>query len=273
MISGTEIINPDGKTYTKLVTITKDDLKKHNLEGKPQEGLMPYEDFTKKGWYQVERKYGDNLGYVPYKNYIDDPIANKLPTESGKFEIYCQRLVDAYNVYGLSKIAPIAKYEPPRFGYESTFSDWKNKIKGEYPFQYINIHHIRRTHSNLDNVAQLREIFEDTVYMNTLDAEKLGIKHGEHVIVSSPAGKILRRATVTPTLMPGVISLTEGAWFKPDDDEKIDLAGCANSLYPDNMTGEGQTSYNTAICKVEKYTGTAPKADYLWEPRLPKFAK
>ena len=43
---------------------------------------------------------------MPYKNYYDDPEGNLVGTESGKFEIYCSKLVDMVSAYGYTELSP-----------------------------------------------------------------------------------------------------------------------------------------------------------------------
>ena len=80
--------------------------------------------------------------------------------------------------------------------------------KGDYPFQVFNPHYFkRRFHSTFDNVAQLREAMPNPVYINANDAEEIGIKDGETVLLSNQYGKVSRPAKVVETIMPGTVAL------------------------------------------------------------------
>ncbi|MFS8629845.1 MAG: molybdopterin-dependent oxidoreductase, partial [Bacillales bacterium] len=221
-IAGSEVIKEDGTGYEPLVTITQKDIDEWGVEGKPQQGRIPLKEFLEKGVYQAELKK-DQL-YIAGKDFRDDPENNPLDTASGKLEIHCQPLSDIIEAFGFTKIAPVAKYDPPEEGYEDTFADYEKGIKGDYPLQLYTIHYPRRSHSVFDNVPQLREAFPQEFFMSPEDAKKRGIKDGDTVLIKSRHGKVLRPVTLTERIMPGVTTLGEGAWVERDDETGIDKA-------------------------------------------------
>ncbi|WP_221760739.1 molybdopterin dinucleotide binding domain-containing protein [Bacillus salinus] len=202
------------------------------------------------------------------EDFVKDPEANPLSTKSGKLEIHCQALSDKIAQYGFTTIPPIAKYEPPLDGYEDTFKDWKNKVKGDYPFQLVTDHYGRRSHSVFDNVPQLREAYPQDFLMNTRDGEALGIKDGDTVLIESAYGKVIRNVGLTETMMPGVVSLGEGAWVELDEETGIDKAGATNMLCGARLSGQGEEPWNTTIVRVEKYKGKPLKPDCEWDQRV-----
>lgn len=245
---------PDGKKKTPLVTITAADIAEWGVEGEPQEGQITLNEFKEKGLYQVERKPGDNYGFIAYKSFRDDPLANPLETESGKMEIYSRALAKRINNMGYSKIEAIPTYIPPVEGYQATFSNWKSKEKGDYSFQVINPHYLRRSHSVFDNVQWLRETWPNPVFINSDDAMKLGIMDGDTVMLTSQHGKVLRTALVTQRFMPGVIGLPHGSWVDMDEKTGIDRGGADNILCGPVSTGQGASGWNTCVVNLEKYT-------------------
>ena len=263
-MSGAEVVCEDGKTYETLLSFTEEDINELGVEGQPQTGRISWKEFQKTGVYQVKREPGDAYGYVEYEDYIRDPRKNPIKTQSGKFEICCPSLVERYDEFGLTPIDPIAKYVPQVDGYESTFMDWEKKIKGKYPFQLISIHHIRRAHQAFDHVSVMRELFPNEVLMNQVDAQQLEIDSEDTILISNDTGKILRRVSISPLIMPGVIIIGQGAWTKMNA-IGIDEGGNANVLSPGRMCGEGQTPWNTVIVNVEKWMGASPAPDYLWK--------
>lgn len=267
-LAGAEVINEDGETYSTLVTITKEDIKEWGVTGEPQEGKIGIKELVERGVYQVPRSPNDNFKFIPMKDYVDDPVANPLNTKSGKLEIHCQAVTDKIAQFGFTTCPPIAKYEPPVEGYEDTFSDWDNKVKGEYPFQLYTIHYARRAHSVMDNVPQLREAFPQDFIMNTRDANKLGLKDGDTVLISSKHGKVLRPLTTTECMMPGVVTLGEGAWVDLDEETGIDRAGATNVLCGARLSGQGEEPWNTTIVRVDKWEGEPLKPDCEWDQRI-----
>ncbi len=53
--------------------------------------------------------------------------------------------------------------------------------------------------------------------INELDANKLGIRHGEIVEVFNARGRLLAGAFVTKNIRQGVLSIQKGAWYDPED--------------------------------------------------------
>ena len=113
----------------------------------------------------------------------------------------------------------------------------------------------------------MREAFDHPLYMNTLDADRLGMKTGETVLITSKWGQCLRPLLVTETIMPGVLAMGQGAWVEIDEETGIDKAGCMNVLCGPNVTTTGYQAWNTCICNVEKWNGEPLTPDYLWDSR------
>src|SRR3546814_729975 len=204
--------------------------------------IFALREFKEKGIYHIPREPGDNHGYVYLKDFREDPENNPLPTRSGKLEIRCQVLADHVNRLGWSKIRPIPAYHPALEGYEATFSDWKKRIKGEYPLQLYNVHMPRRAHGFFDNAVVMRELFPHEFIMNPLDAEPRGIKNGDTVLVRSRWGKVMRTVWVTPHVMPGVTILGQGGRVDLDEGAGHDRGGRANR--PEERRG-GETGERT----------------------------
>ncbi|KUO65014.1 MAG: dimethyl sulfoxide reductase subunit A [Gracilibacter sp. BRH_c7a] len=255
-IAGCKVTLPDGKTKATLVTITEADIAEWGVEGEPQQGQISLQEFQEKGLYQVERKPGDNYGYIAYKDFRDDPEANPVNTESGKMEIYSRALAERINNMGYGKIEAIPTHTPPVEGYEATFSDWNNKVKGDYPYQVVNPHYLRRSHTVFDNVQWLRETWPNPLFINTQDAKEKGISDGDTVLLTSQHGKTLRTALLTDRFMPGVIGLPHGSWVDMDEKTGIDRGGADNILCGPISTGQGASGWNSCVVNMEKYSGT-----------------
>jgi len=70
--------------------------------------------------------------------------------------------------------------------------------------------------------------------------------------------------------MPGVAVIAQGAWADLSDEDGIDYAGCANTVQGSQLSGEGQSTWNTSRIRVEPWTGACPSAD---ERRPRRFAQ
>lgn len=257
-LSSMTVFDDDGKTYGPAVTITDDDIKSMGVSGKAQQGKMSFADLKAKGVYQVERKQGDNFGYIAFEDFANDPEKNPLETKSGKLEIYCQDLADMVNQMGFSHIEPIPTYIAPENGYESTFSDWRAGTKGDYPMQVINPHYLRRSHTVFDNVPWLREAWANPVFLNADDAAASGIADGDTVLIESPFGATLRNASLSQRIRPGVVGLPHGAWVDVDEETGIDKAGADNYLTGQVATGQGVSGFNSMNCRISKYSTQIP---------------
>ena len=268
-LTQTAVMFPEGPM--PVAAVTEADLEKYGVTGEPQPGIMPFEQYLEDGVYRQERSYDDPwanpMGY-PFAAFVADPEANPLKTTaSGKFEIYCQAKSDWYDmvngyadggegVMDYVKVSPLPKYLEAPFNYKDTFSDWENKVKGEYPIQMTHVHYLRRAHTDCDNLPWLREALQNPVYINPKDAAERGIKTGDTVRVWNQQGQFLRPASVTRTVMEGVIMVPHGASARIDQETGLDLSGADNILTISNRTTTPfLNSWNSNLVNYEKYEG------------------
>jgi anaerobic dimethyl sulfoxide reductase subunit A len=269
-LKGCWVLNSDGVTKEPLLTITADDIAEMGVEGEPQTGRIPLAEFKEKGIYAVPRSEGDKYTYIAHKAFRDDPEANPLRSATGKLEIFSQANADFVKGKGFTEVRAIPVYNRPTEGYEDTFSDWENKVKGDYPLQLFTCHYRRRSHSILDNVPWLREAYPQEFGMSPIDAEARGLQTGDIVKVTSRHGTVIRPLLITERLMPGVCYLGEGAWAEVDEASGIDKAGATNTLNGAIATGQGHQGWNTCNIQVEKYTGPIDLLpDHKWNQRIP----
>ena len=111
-----------------------------------------------------------------------------------------------------------------------------------HPLQVIGHHYKGRTHSTYGNVDWLQEAHPQTAWLNTLDAAARGISNGDEVFVYNDRGTVKLQARVTERIMPGVVSIPQGAWYDPkpasavapppgaNPAKPVDVAGSVNSL-------------------------------------------
>jgi anaerobic selenocysteine-containing dehydrogenase len=159
---------------------------------------------------------------------------------------------------------PVAKYVPMREGYERFFTEnnpykafigfrspYTNRV---YKLQYITNKSVQRIHTTGDSVPIVNNSFRRGVFINTVDAAERGIQDGDTVYVYNDRGCMKVPAIVSDYIVPGVVSVEHGAWYRPsaDPDETfgavyethmgtgyesitvpIDLGGAANILTDD----------------------------------------
>lgn len=232
-----------------LVTLTEDDLKEIGVEGgKPQQGLISFKEFKEKGIYKAKHEKGDALTNIPFSAYYNDPEGHPLRTESGKFEIYSSKLAKQVNDMGYSQISPIGKWQ---FSSEQG----SGAQTDEYPLLMWTPHIASRAHGVFYSCPNLREAYPQACHINAIDAEERGIKEGDTVLMTSPYGKVLRYAHVTDYVVPGAVSLQDGAYFDIDEETGIDLGGNPNVLQGFKASGASVQAWTGTLVQVEKYDG------------------
>lgn len=179
-------------------------------------------------------------GFVKWSS--TEPRSNKraLPTPSGKIEIYSQRVADLNN----PEIPPIPKYI-------ETWESRNDPLSKKYPLQLITSHFKFRAHSVFDNIPWLKGCDSQRVWINTVDAAVRGVRDGEQVRIFNDRGTVVIPAHVTEKIMPGVVNISEGAWYKPDSDG-VDKGGCPNVLTRDKNSPAGAWCTHTCLVQVAK---------------------
>ncbi|AFJ45971.1 DMSO/selenate family reductase complex A subunit [Shimwellia blattae] len=164
-------------------------------------------------------------GYV-MREFREDPIIHALKTESGKIQIYSHTLAQYAANWQLpdgDKITPLPQYIPTWESYADT------ETREKYPLQLIGFKSKGRPHSTFHNVPWLREVIQDALMINPLDARARNLHQGQQVHVYNDRGVISVPIRITPRIMPGVVGLGEGAWYSPDS-HGVDVGGCINTL-------------------------------------------
>ena len=177
---------------------------------------------------------------VAFQEQIEDLEKNPFPTPSGKIEIYSQRAADLNN--------PLC---PPIPQYLGTPEDRNDPLHEKYPLQLLTPHPRNRVHSELYKVDWLREVEPHRVWINPVDARPRGVSDGDEVYVFNDRGRVALPAWLTERIIPGVVSIFEGAWYAPDA-EGIDRGACANTLTKDAYSPGGASVMNTALVEVRK---------------------
>jgi anaerobic dimethyl sulfoxide reductase subunit A len=85
-----------------------------------------------------------------------------------------------------------------------------------------------------------------------MDAAERQIKDGEEVMVFNERGKLVLPCRITPRIMPGVVDIPQGAWWKPDKNG-VDHGGNINVLTSHRWTPFAfGTAQHTIMVQVEK---------------------
>ena len=239
---GVEEAYTEGRTQDEWVRWCYEETRKKVPE------LPDFETFWKNGMAKV---WGLRKDAVALEAFRKDPEKNKLKTASGKIEIYSEPLAKMVSDWKIPKdevISPIPVF----------FRTWEMpgdpKAK-QYPLQCFGFHGHGRIHSTFHNLPKLRELHPDAAYINVLDAEARGIADGDLVDVFNDRGTVRLPARVTPRIMPGVVTIPQGAWYKPQmiNGKRIDVGGCINTLtsHRPSPLGKGNAQH-TILVEVRK---------------------
>lgn len=197
-----------------------------------------FEEFKESGMYRFQ--FDEPM--VAFKDQIEDPENNPFPTDSGKIEIFSK---DLWDMEDLEEIPAIPKY----------ISSWEgpeDPLTETYPLQCIGHHTKRRCHSTHDNNPWGEEVEKQTIWINPIDAADRGIEDGETIRAFNDRGVVEIPAFVTNKVMPGVTSISQGAWWTPND-KGVDTRGNINTLTSLKTTplAKGNPQH-TNLIQVEK---------------------
>ncbi len=198
--------------------------------------IPDYDTFRQAGIHKLDLA----ASLVAFEAQINDPAGNPFPTPSGKIEIYSSDLAGLDNPL----IPPLPQYLAPREGAGDPLAQ-------KYPLQLLTPHTRFRAHSQFANLPWLRELYTQGVTLNLRDAAARGITDGDMVRVFNDRGETVLPAQVTQRIMPGVVSIAQGAWYAPDA-EGVDRGGCANVLTGDFTSPAGAFCSSSALVQVAR---------------------
>lgn len=226
--------------YRKGEKITVDEYYRYIFEHTPglpekaaSEGLDPLAYMHKYGAFEVEKtsyeKHKKELKAEQLKDADIDPISKVIkkngksigvmvggkafagfPTPSRKQEFYSRTMVDW----------KWPEYTLPTYIKSHIHPEQIDPSKGEFPL----VPTFRLPvliHSRSGNAKWLTEMANrNPVWMHTSDAEKLGIRNGDLVRVSTEIGYFVDKVWVTEGMKPGVVACSHhlGRWRRPQDE-------------------------------------------------------
>ncbi len=200
---------------------------------------------------------------VMLEAYRNDPAGNMLNTESGKIEIFSERIA-GFNL-------------PDCPGHPTWFEplEWLGAAEAqEWPLHMLSDQPARKLHSQLDaspHSAAGKVAGREPIYLNPQDAAARGIADGDVVEVFNARGRSLAGAVVTADIMAGVVRLATGAWYDHDWQTGIEKHGNPNALTRDigaSGLSQGCTA-QSCLVEVRKADGPLPP---VTAHALPEFS-
>jgi anaerobic selenocysteine-containing dehydrogenase len=168
------------------------------------------------------------LDMTPLESFLD-----RLPTPSGRIELYSARLAEA-------KLPPLPTYVPLKEGYDGVRCGRGNR----YPLMFIsppNHNFLNSTFANVEKHQKMEK--EPTLQIHPEDAEQRGIADGDPIVVFNDRGTYEARAKVVDKMLPGTV-VSQGLWWEGEGRKQR-----ANALTPDRLAdmGEGATFFSTVV--------------------------
>lgn len=194
-------------------------------------------------------------GITLFDDFRADPRRHRLGTPSGRIEIFSADI----DGFSYADCAGHPKWYEP--------DEWLGGARAErFPLLLLANQPASRLHGQLDGGAtsQASKIAgREPIRMNPVDAAARGIGPGEVVRVHNDRGACLAGVALDDGLRPGVVQLSTGAWYDPEDPSDPD-AMCVHGN-PNVLTADVGTSALAKGCTgahvlvdVERFSGPLP---------------
>ena len=191
----------------------------------------------------------------PVRAFRRDPNGAPLPTPSGRIEIKSATIAG----FGYADCPGHPTWLPPVDGAGSPEA-------ARFPLQLVANQPATRLHSQLDFGATslaAKINGREPVRIHPQDAAARGIKDGDIVRLYNERGACLAGAVLSEALRPGVVQLSTGAWYDPDDpaaEQPLCVHGNPNILTRDAGTSrlaQGCTG-QLSLVEIEHFAGPLP---------------
>lgn len=202
-----------------------------------------FDEFWSAGEIPVRRVTPEHVMFQAFRN---DPEGQPLQTPSGKVELYSSTIAR----FGYDDCPPHPAWLEP--------DEWLGSpAAARYPLHLIANNPATRLHSQLDHGAysdasKVRR--REPLRIHPDDATARGLRDGDVVQVYNDRGSCLAGLVTATDVRRGVVQLSTGAWYAPDDDGMC-VHGNPNVLTRDVGTSrlaQGCTGQH-ALVEVTRY--------------------
>ena len=221
--------------------------------------LPPFDDFWSAGHITLPTE-GDEK--VLLAKFREDPVAHRLPTPSGRIEIFSETIAG----FGYDDCPGHPAWIEP--------AEWLGGEKAaRFPLHLISNQPATRLHSQYDPGAvsmNSKVQGREPLLIHPAAAAARGIDDGAVVRVHNDRGACLAGARVTDSVSPDVVVLATGAWFDPEAPGGLERHGNPNVLTLDKGTSrlaQGPIS-QTALVEVQPFDGDLPEVQAFTPPEV-----
>lgn len=223
--------------------------------------LPDFDTFWQQGYLQIPAVSDE---YVLFGDFRADPQTHKLKTPSGRIELYSEKIA----AFGYDDCPPHATWIEPW--------EWLGGADAKtWPLHLVSSQPRTRLHSQMDCgpvSAGGKVAGREAITLNPADAKARGVSDGDIVRVHNSRGSCLAGVIVSDAVSAGVVMLSCGAWYDPDDNDEQSMCrhGNANVLTRDQGTSklaQGPSSA-TALVEVERFTGVVEPVRAFVPPRV-----
>ena len=226
-----------------------------------REGLaLPrYDDFAEMGRFDVP--YAEEHR-IAFDEFVTDPQANPLQTESGKISLFNQTLAD----FGLGDCPGHPSWMAPVESLLEADPDELHLISGQ-PDARLHAQNDRGSEAQADKIAG-----REPADMHPDAANSRGLAEGDVIRLWNNRGACLAGLRIDSLIRRDCISLATGAWFDPLDigGARTDIHGNPNTLTLDKgCSGLSQGNIaHTTLVRVEKWHGPLPPLSVDRPPKI-----
>ncbi len=211
---------------------------------------MPdYDAFREAGRFDVPDAEESRCAFA---DFVRDPDASPLATESGRLEIGSGRIAG----FGLDDCPGHPAWMPPRTWLLDAEEGELHLISGQ-PDTRLHAQNDRGDESQADKVKG-----REPAYLHPDAARERGLREGDVVRLWNAHGACLAGLRIDEGLRPDCIALATGAWYDPQevDGQTLEVHGNPNVLTADiGCSGLSQgCAAHTALVRVEQWTGPLP---------------
>ena len=203
---------------------------------------MDFEEFWKRGVAKVPVPT-EEYGWVRHGDFRTDPDANPLSTRSGKIELYCEAIAEM----GIEDCPPMPMWMEPD-EYLGNAAEGQVHVVSPHPYNRI---HSQFAQADLRYELNVQD--REFLLINKRDADKHNIEDGDLVELYNERGAVITGAKVSYDIMPGVVSLYEGAWLQFDSKGRCN-SGSINTITSSRpSSGLSQaTTANTCLAFIRR---------------------